>query len=108
MAKVLGSDIVAFFDSEWPKEWYVDDGTLSAYDGDIVADDNDTVHLPLSEKYDLDDFGFLCGAGNTSLTTFFNRWKKVQTTETLIVEIPKGQRDAATSLFKSHGYKVVR
>ena len=38
MAKFLGAEIVAFFDSEWPEEWYVDDGTLTCFEGKIIND----------------------------------------------------------------------
>jgi hypothetical protein len=111
MAKALGVDIVAFFDSEWPEGWYVDDSVLSCSEGGIFSDDNDSVSLPLSDKYNLEEFGYLCsgtGEAGISLTTFFNRWKKEKTTDTMIVEVPKKDRDDAIKLFESNGYKVVK
>lgn len=107
MAKAIGSDIVAFFASEWPEDWYVDDGTLTAFDGDIVENENEKVHLPLSDKYDLSDFGFLCGAGSLSLSAFFNRWKKEQTMETRVVEFPKDRAGFVLANLATLGVKVL-
>jgi hypothetical protein len=113
MAKVIGADIVAFFDSEWPEEWYVDDGTLTCFEGKIIndADRNTYEGLPLSDKYDLAEFGELMSSSQVteppSLATFFNRWKKAQTTVTLLVDVPKEEREQALVVFAARGWKVI-
>ena len=113
MAKFLGAEIVAFFDSEWPEEWYVDDGTLTCFEGKIIndADANTFAGLPLEDRYDLDDFGVLLSSSRVteppSINTFFKRWKKALTTVTLVVDVPKDALRDATLYLASQGCKVV-
>jgi hypothetical protein len=42
-----------------------------------------------------------------SLATFFNRWKKAQTTVTLLVDVPKEEREQALVVFAARGWKVI-
>lgn len=113
MAKVIGAEIVAFFDSEWPEEWYVDDGTLTCFEGKIIndADPNTLGGMPLEDKYDLDDFGVLLSSSRVteppSINTFFKRWKKDLTTVTLIVEVPKDALRDAVQYIASQDCKIV-
>lgn len=104
MAKALGSDIVAFFNSDWKEDWYVEDGPLDVVGDKIIreSDSDSALSLPLTEKYDLNDFGALCSFGSEppTLSSFFNRWRKEQTTTTLIVEVDKTEEESVRKLFK--------
>lgn len=103
--KVLGSDIVDFFNSSWPEEYYVDDSVMSVNADKIFIDETDT-QMPTTDKYELSKFGYLCGAGNLSLETFYSRWKKNQTTITMVVQVPKENEQEIREMLKRAGITV--
>lgn len=102
--KALGADIVRFFNSEWPEDWYVDDSTMSV-DGERIVTDENSKEMPITEMYELSDFGFLCGA-KVSLETFYSRWEKAQKTVMLLVKVPKEKEKDFRDILKLGGYKI--
>lgn len=109
--KAVGTDIVAFMESDWPEGWYIDDGTLTCYSGKIANNDDIEIGLPLTDRYELDDFGFLAsenGGTTPSLEAHFKKWKKSQTTETLAVQIPKEILGEVKIFFKANGCTVIK
>jgi hypothetical protein len=106
--KILGADIVAFFDEPWPDGYYVDDSNKTVVDGKIFADDDDLLKnpLPLDKKYELSDFGEQQNEGGPSLTAMFGKWKKSQTTVTLVVEVPMELEQEVRDKLAITGVKV--
>ena len=97
--KASGHDIVAFFTSEWPEHYYVDDSELTACEDGIFAGEDVTNLLPLEDKYELDRFGFLCStegpdAKVPSLATYFKRWNLARTHITISITLPKEDETA--------------
>lgn len=103
--KVLGAELVAFFESEWPEDYYVDDSVKTVVDGNIFADKDDLWKnpLPLDEKYELSDFGELYSNSGTTLTSFFSKWKKAQTIVTVVVLVPKEKEGDFRAMLKDMG-----
>lgn len=108
--KVLGVDLIAFFESEWPKGYYVDDSSKTVSDGQIFNDEDDSLSnpLPLDNKYELNDFGTLCFYDETgpTLASFFGKWKELQSTVTLIVQSPKDKEKEIRDIVKRAGASV--
>lgn len=100
--KALGADIVRFFNSVWPEDYYVDESVMSVVDEEILTDEGNR-SLPVTEMYDLNDFGYLCGAGDLPLTTFYSRWKKSQSTVMLLVQVPKEKEQEIREMLKTAG-----
>lgn len=108
--KILGADIAAFFESEWPEDYYVDDSNKTVINGKIFADDDTSESNPLllDEKYELRDFGELCFYSETgpTLASFYGKWKKAQTTVTMIVKAPKEKEQDIREFLNTVGAKV--
>lgn len=89
MARVLGKDILDFFDNHWPEGYYYDDYTV------------DIENVNVSEKYNLADFGILVNeinVGDTiTFTKAFNNWFKKKDITTLIFIVPNGKVDIVRS-----------
>jgi hypothetical protein len=104
MSKGLGKDIKEFYYNYFPQDYYFDEGELDLedYNGTWLLEDN--------QKYDLSQIGIFVENEGDRIITFssaFLKWKKSQTTETLLVEIPKGKKEEATKQIRDLGYKVV-
>jgi len=106
--KILGADIVEFFEEPWPDGYYVDDSNKTVIDGNIFADDDGLLKnpLPLDQKYELSDFGEQQNEDGPSLTTMFSKWKKSRTTVTLVVEVPKELEQEVRDKLTVKGVKV--
>lgn len=106
--KVLGAEIVAFFESEWPDDDYFVDGSNKSVVNGAIFTDEDTSEknpLPLEDKYDINDFGALSCIGSEcpSLTTYFKRWKNALTTVTLVAQVPKEKEQEVRDILKQAG-----
>lgn len=108
--KVLGADIAAFFESEWPEDYYVDDSNKTVINGKIFydTDASESNPLPLDEKYNLSDFGYLCfySEKGPTLASFYEKWKKSQATITLIVDVPKEKELELSDYLKIAGARI--
>lgn len=103
--KALGSDIVAFFNSEWPEDDYVDECSLSV-DGEKIVKEDGTGDFPLSEKYELQSFGEIYRENSDhvrSLDSAFRKWAKARTTVTMIVEVPKDKEEDIRAILRNAG-----
>ena len=104
MAK--GVEILDFWRNGFPEGYYSDDCEIE------VVGDNDEDLLEPDANYPLVKFGNLYphmyngGEDVISFTSAFNRWKKSQTTEVLIVDVPKDKAEEARRQIASLGYKV--
>jgi hypothetical protein len=98
MAKALGSEIIDFYANGWPEGYYHDECEI-----DVEA-------LNPTEKYDLSDFGYVCpedGNGTEkAFSSVFLKWKKAQSTTTILVTVPKEQLAQAKEQIKALGYKI--
>jgi hypothetical protein len=110
--QVLGSDLIAFMNADWPENYYLDDGDLTVVDDKIIDDNNESLVLPLTEKYDLDRFGFLASTNFSedvpTLTTFFRRWQKEQTTRSLVISFDKDREPEIREALRGLNVKVLR
>lgn len=104
MAK--GAEITDFWRNGFPEGYYSDDCEIE------VVGEHDENLLEPDTNYPLSKFGNLYpdmydgGENVISFTSAFNRWKKAQTTEVLIVDVPKEKADEARQQIASLGYKV--
>ena len=113
MAKATGYEIVDFYSNGWPEGYYSDESELSVTDsGEIVVEggpENQT-GLPLAEKYDLSRFGCIIsekGDVATDFSYFFNRWKRHQTTTTIVVQVAKSDEAGFRDLMKINAIKII-
>jgi hypothetical protein len=105
--KALGAEIWDFWENAFPKDRFHDDNALE------IEDDNGNCMLDPTEKYDLDDLGYLCPEYGTEgdpepFSWFFLKWRKAKTTVTLVIEFDKNlcSVDAAKEQLKVLGFKV--
>jgi len=111
--KVLGSEIVEFHTTAWPEGHYCDESVLTVMDdGRILRDedsDDSQPGLPLTDKYDLADFGMIINEKTNEyfeFSHFFNAWKKARTTLTLVVSLDREAESSFRSWCATNGVKL--
>src|SRR5690554_3431021 len=108
--KTTGAEIRAFLDDDkfwtqkgesWAEEVEFEINGSVTYDlSPVTLNDNDQIKLVN---------GYVCMEQEeevVSLTTFFRRWRKTQTTTYLSVEVPKDKTDIVKAAIKAAGGKV--
>lgn len=107
--KVLGSEIIDFFNSEWPEYQYVDDGELEISEGKITSIENGA-EFPISEIYDLSLFGRLISTygPEISLTKSFQNWKSSQTSSIMVIRIPKENKEKVLEILATFNVEIKR
>ena len=119
--KISGSTAKDFFTSSaWPDGWYYD--YLEAeINGETFADGDDEIDWSdISDTAVVRILGGTIIKGDTAksvidgchpeempLITFFNQWYAEQTTEKVVVRIPKGDQAGLKALLKGSAYKVL-
>lgn len=115
MPKALGAEIVEFYLNGWPEKHFVDDSILSVTDDRrIIHSDADNERtatgLPLTDRFDLSDFGVIISEEDTSkiydFSYFFNRWRKQRDTVMLLVEVTIALEDKVRKAIERAGAKV--
>lgn len=108
----FGYEIVKYFNSEWPEDWFVDDSVLEVAGEKILAvDASNKGSFPLDSRYELSDFGELCSYGEGRIPTLsgnFSKWKKAQTHTTMRISFEKEREDDVMEILKAAGVKVER
>lgn len=110
MAKALGTEILDFYINGWPDGYHHDDNELGVDEENksIIVQDTEEV-LPSTDRYDLDRFGSIIAddyANTFPFAHFFNKWKKEQTTATVVITFPKEKYNDTVAMLKGLGYKV--
>lgn len=107
--KTNGAEFKRFYSDPtyWPDGTWHDDDYITV-DGDFDIERDflemaDEVAVVIESGYVIgpndEDFG--------SLASYFNRWKKEQTTVTVLVDLPRGKEAELAALVKQIGGKVV-
>jgi hypothetical protein len=112
--KIKGQDLIDFF-REWPPGdgVYYDDVPFSERDTDDVLCDEDERPVKPAVTYEVNG-GMLGWQGDGPEPADFDddfervlkRWVKSRTTATIILEVPKDEKNAAMTLLKERGWKV--
>lgn len=108
MAKVLGIEIIEFYEHYFPENTYhewPDDETASRY----MTEDNQWIIDP-AQKYDLSDLGWICSDDGKDCKTFayyFRAWMRKKTTQNIVIEVNKIDADRIKKELKRQGFKVL-
>ncbi|MDE1138143.1 MAG: hypothetical protein PW999_00520 [Paraburkholderia tropica] len=111
MIKTTGAEWKAFnlADEYWGK-FYLEDERIIVNGEDVDPYDYEPSKLADTDKVHVDGGCVIDQAkGSTkeyALNTFFNRWRKQQSTEFLSVEVPKEKADAVRAAIVAAGGKV--
>lgn len=103
--KALGIEIKQFWNDE---EFDLFKQEKIYWDGDVEFEFDE---LKDDEKYDLTDLGcFICDELDIDYTfeQIFKKWKKQQTTTTIVIEVEKSKVNEVMLLLKDNKIKVVK
>lgn len=103
--KALGSEITEFYQTGWPDGYYHDDGP------EIITPD-DRPALDPATRYDLREFGVLINESNpedcVSFSSALTRWRRSQTSDLILVRVPKDRVVEFRSILKGLGVVEVK
>lgn len=105
--KALGKDINEFYNNHFPENSVIDD------DADWIENfinDAEGLNLIPTEKYELDDFGWVVNdvsGRETRFTTLFKKWLKKQNTVTLAIQVSRDKEEEVRQKLKEWGLKVL-
>jgi hypothetical protein len=96
----LGADIKKFYADGWPEGAVHEDNELQ------LTDDNGEYIVADSDKLDLSKLGLIIYPDDKieDFSKVFRRWKKAQTTATILVEVPKERVDFVLEMLAAEGY----
>jgi len=112
--KATGAEILDFYTNHWPgDDWYIDDYAI-----DPAGEEGKPLNS--GERYDLQDFGFICwqgkgdppmkapvrGSDSIEFEKWFMFWKKKQTTMSFAITIPNEDEATLKAVCKEHKWKV--
>ncbi|WP_257757335.1 hypothetical protein [Burkholderia glumae] len=111
MIKTTGAEWKAFnLDDKYWGEFCLDDEVITVNGERVDPYDFDPTKLADTDKVAIEGGWVADQAKNStkeySLATFFNRWRKTQTTEYLSVEVPKEKASAVRAAIIAAGGKV--
>lgn len=106
--KIRGAELQQWVDA-WPDgpDWYLDSG----------VDDFNLDTIDPETTYNTDDMGYLGYQGADALSGFdaarsvegsIRAWRKKRDFDTLVVTVPKADREKFTAMCKSNGWRVGR
>lgn len=107
-AKTTGIEFKRFYNDPafWPDGAYHDDDVVIV-DG-VEHEDLDLDKIPDNAKVVIEcGVVFFPGGEMVAFDTYFRRWKKAQTTRTIVVEVDASKLDAVVAAVKAAGGKVV-
>lgn len=115
--KTTTEEFHRFLNEGWPTppdDWYLDDNDEKLWEATFHENDN---YRPIDRSQIIESKDFdcaVCYQGNDrslntktySLEALFKKWKKIQTTMTLVISFPKEQEKAITDLLKKAGVEI--
>lgn len=114
--KISGAEWKLFESRGWPPgyiwgdESHVSEGVdLYKEDGSIIFADTDTFTVPSwwFVTYEGPEGKVTDSGEGHMIRHLIRKWRKEESTETLVLEIPKDSAEAAKALFASKGWKLV-
>lgn len=108
MSKALGKDINEFYNNHFPEGHFIEGESIDYED---VQDSKGNLILEPTQKYDLKEFGYIVPdheeGKEVSFESAFKKWFKMQSTASLLIEIPK-DKVADFTLFLKTNYSCAR
>ncbi|QIG69795.1 hypothetical protein EVB81_226 [Rhizobium phage RHph_I46] len=108
--KIKGAELIQFLDTGWPKpedDYYWDNG---------LFEDRPNGEPDPEVTYDTDELGPILYQGpdpdpipeGLDLAKLIRKWRKTQTTESFVVEVPKGKRDELVEFLDTINGKILK